>query len=389
MQYVELKDKPINPNRAKWYALLLCAVAALIALMTLKSNYDYFAQYYQGFGFWMRVIPFFSVEVTIIALPLTKGWGSLSQQIAALICEVVLIGLSITHTSFVSQASQAKIQAGKTKAEAQVDFDRAQTQADRIAKQNEDLQNGYNRAMIQWNRAAAIARRNREQSPTAPAAPQLMTVPQIDQKVVNNSMLSTEQASEAEVSHALLLRLLYAMIAGVIASAASIVWLADASRVKAWLLRQKAEKIREATTGARVVDTGQPGGVQSLPLPVEMVEVLAQEPRRVAGFGQPVNGSVKQSVSRSVNQPVNQSAQTALQITDRGLYASPTRGGYSLMSDRGEYLCYLSKVEAGKYAALPASTVLAQVRGRVEARRENGNKQKALAEINRLIRSNP
>jgi hypothetical protein len=256
MRYVELRDKPPDPNRARYYAILLSLAAALIALMTLKTNYDYFKQYYEDFGFWMRLIPFYAVEATIIVLPLTKGWGNHSQWRAAKFFEVALIVLALVHTSLVGQADQAKKQAAKTKAEAQVDFDRSQAAANQVAAQNKQLQDGYNRAMSSWRRAATTARLNRQPAPPPPAAPQLMTVPQIDQSLVSNATLSVEQAAESEVNHKTLLRLLYLMIGVVLGTAITMVSLSDSSRIKAWLLRRRAAEIMRMTgTSPAIVDT--------------------------------------------------------------------------------------------------------------------------------------
>jgi len=273
MRYVELRDNPPDPNRARYYAILLSLAAALIALMTLKTNYDYFKQYYEDFGFWMRLIPFYAVEATIIVLPLTKGWGNHSQWRAAKFFEVALIVLALVHTSLVGQADQAKKQAAKTKAEAQVDFDRSQAAANQVAAQNKQLQDSYNRAMSSWRRAATTTRLNRQPAPPPPAAPQLMTVPQIDQSLVSNATLSVEQAAESEVNHKTLLRLLYLMIGVVLGTAITMVSLSDSSRIKAWLLRRRAAEIMRMTgTSPAIVDTNG--------------QILAA-PRQPAGFVTP------------------------------------------------------------------------------------------------------
>src|SRR5262245_682498 len=118
IEYHELRRGPINPNRARWYWLVGSGLGALFALLTIKTNWDYFAQYYEGFAFWARVIPFFAVEAAIVALPLFKGFGNKAQGNAAIVFELLLVGLALTHTYLVSDASIAKAQAGKTKAEA-------------------------------------------------------------------------------------------------------------------------------------------------------------------------------------------------------------------------------------------------------------------------------
>jgi hypothetical protein len=273
MRYVELRDTPPDPNRARYYAILLSLVAALIAVMTLKTNYDYFRQYYEGFGFWMRLIPFYSVEATVIGLPLVKGWGNHSQWRAAKLFEVGLIVMALVHTSLVGQADQAKKQAAKTKSEARVDYDRSQAAASQIAAQNKQLQEGYDRAMSSWRRAANAARWNRQPAPPPPQAPQLLSLPKIDQSLLNNATLSVEQVAEAEVNHKTLLRLLYLMIGGVVGTALTMVSLSDSSRVKAWLLKRRAAEIRQMT--------------EIPPTVVDMSGYLLSAQRRPAGFVTP------------------------------------------------------------------------------------------------------
>src|SRR5262245_34323371 len=122
IQYHELRHGAIDPNRARWYALALSLLGVLFAFLTIKSNWDYFAQYYQGFAFWARVVPFFATEGAIVALPLFKGFGNKIQGSVALVCEGLLITIALTHTYLVSDASIARLQAGKTKIEATADF---------------------------------------------------------------------------------------------------------------------------------------------------------------------------------------------------------------------------------------------------------------------------
>jgi cell division protein FtsB len=195
MQYVELKSSPPDPNRAKYWALGLSAVAALIALMTVKSNYDYFVQYYLGFALAVRIITFAAVEASIITLPLFKGWGNDKQMKWALVVDVLLVILSLTHTYLVGETTQVKIQAQNAKAEATADFERTNNAADKIAARNKDLQDSYNRAMVNYNRAVANARYTGQPAPPPPAPPQLLAVPQVKAETVTASQINVEQAS--------------------------------------------------------------------------------------------------------------------------------------------------------------------------------------------------
>lgn len=249
IEYRELKVGPINPNRARWYSLGLSALGVLFGFLTIKTNWDYFEQYYDGFGFWARVIPFFAVEVAIVILPLFKGFGNKSQGNVALVCELLLVAGALTHTYLVSDASIAKLQAGKTKTEASADFDRAQSVADKVSASNQKLQENHTKQMRFWNDAVAVARREGRRAPAMPEAPKLQDVPQVSQDLVKNATMSVESAGEARVSHQTLQRLLFALIGMVTLSITAMVLLADGSRVKAWLLGQRAEEIKSKTQG--------------------------------------------------------------------------------------------------------------------------------------------
>lgn len=249
IEYRELKHGAINPNRARWYSLGLSVLGALFAFLTIKTNWDYFGQYYSGFGFWARVVPFFAVEAAIIILPLFKGFGNKAQGNTALVCELLLVGAALTHTYLVSDASITKLQAGKTKAEASADFDRSQNVADKITANNLKLQENHTKQMRFWNDAAYVARREGRNAPKPPEAPTLQIVPQVNQDIVKNANLSVEQAGEARVSHQTLQILLFAMIGLVTITITAMVLLSDGSKIKAWLLGQRAEKIKNETLG--------------------------------------------------------------------------------------------------------------------------------------------
>ena len=259
IEYRTMNHKPIDPNHARYYWLGGSALGILFAFLTIRSNWDYFAQYYSGFSFWARVIPFFAVEATIIILPLFKGFGNKAQGHAAIVCELLLAALAFTHTYFVSDASINKLQAGKTKIEASADFDRAQAAADRVTANNERLQENYAKQqqlhakqMAHWYDAARITRSEGRKAPPAPPAPEppkLQDVPQVSQSLVENATMSVELAGQAHVSHQTLQGLLFLMIGLVTVSIGAMIWLADGSRIKAWLLSLRAEDIKTQTQG--------------------------------------------------------------------------------------------------------------------------------------------
>lgn len=283
MQYVQLTESPPDPNRAKYWAVGLSAVASLIALMTIKSNYDYFLQYYEGVALWTRVISFSAVEATIITFPLFKGWGNDRQMKWALIIDVMLIILSLTHTYLVGESTQVKKQAQNMKAEASADFDRMNDAADKIAARNKESQDSYNRAMANYNRAVANARATGDAAPAPPAPPQLLTVPQIKQETVAATQINVEQAAEASVPHGFLLKLLYAMIALVVIGWTAMVSLAHSIKIRTWLMKKRSAEIQHETgrvSGAYVVDT-------STRRPPALPAI--EEPTRVVGFAQPAD----------------------------------------------------------------------------------------------------
>ena len=249
IQYRPLQHGAIDPNKARWYSLGLSAVGVLFAFLTVKTNWDYFAQFYDGFAFWCRVVPFFGVEAMIIALPAFKGFGSKGQGNMALWCELLLVAGALTHTYLVSDYSIAKLQAGKTKTEASADFDRAQAVSDRVTASNQKLMDSHNRQMRLWRDAVFVAQREGKPAPPAPQAPKLQDVPQVNQNLVNNATMSVEMAGEQRVSHQTLQRLLFLLVGLVTVSITSMVLLADGSRIRAWLLGMRAEEIKTQTKG--------------------------------------------------------------------------------------------------------------------------------------------
>lgn len=266
LKFITLKTGEVDPNNAKWHSLLLSAGAALIAVMTWRTNYDYFVQYYTGHSLWSRVIVFSAIEIASIGLPLTKGWGNYAQMWAGITFDVILILMSITHTFLVSHALEAKTQAEYAKTEAVADFDRGRRERDAAVERNNEIREAYNREQDKFNRlqltyersagayriSSRIARANNRavadppKPPEPPKPPQYVNVPEIRQTVLENSQISVAQASEKAVKHNVLLLLLFGMIIVVIAAAGTLVWLSDSSKIKIWLLKLRRKEIKEA-----------------------------------------------------------------------------------------------------------------------------------------------
>lgn len=255
IQHVELETRPIDPNRAKYYAWGLAAVAALFAVVTIKSNYDYFDAYYKGWAFYLRVIPFLAIEATIIGLTLTKGWGNPRQMAAALVFEALLVFVCLAHTYFVSGATQARISAERSKAAAKVDFSATTDAATKAAEANTRAQAEYNKALNAWRRAAADAKYLRQPIPPQPEPPHYLNVPQLSQETVATASSDVEGKVEAEVPHTFLLGILFVMIGLVIAAWTTIVFLADGSRLRYWLLQQRATHLDAQMGSAKRVRT--------------------------------------------------------------------------------------------------------------------------------------
>lgn len=360
--YIPLEDSPIDPQKAKYAAFALSAAAALIALFTWKSNLDYFGQHYEDYALYVRVIVFSALEVAMICLPITLGWGNWSQVKIAFALEVILIPCSLVHTNLVGESIHARAQAAATKSSAISDVERAQAAAREIIESNERAQRAYNVAMINWRSAVNTALRNGLPAPAQPTSPQLAAVPQVKQEAVDNSLLSVETVTEKAIPHAWLTRLLHFMLTALLIGIALLAKFADASRVRLWLLK-KNKKLLDAVTRQAAPEA----------LPEQTGENL--ESRRVAGFSQGGFQSGRQSVKRSGRQSVR---------FNSGIIASPTEGGYSLKSDRGQYLCYLPEAEAARLSGQRAEAILSEIQRRVEARREGGNKAAALAELARM-----
>lgn len=277
INHVELQTKPIDPNRAKYYALGLAAVAGLFALVTIKSNYDYFETYYTGWSFWLRVIPFFAFEATIIGLTLTKGWGNPKQMGAALVFEAALVLVGLTHTYYVSSATQLRHAAAASKAAARQDVGETSRLAREAADTNERLRREYTASLAAWRRAAYVAQANRMSPPVPPAEPQYVEIPKVSQEAVAAASLDVEGRIEGEVPHRLLLRILFVMIGLVIGAWTAVVFLADGSRLRYWLLQQRGARLDEEMKPAKPVV---PLGQQAAPAPVSAPLPFSAEKRR-------------------------------------------------------------------------------------------------------------
>lgn len=267
--HVPLEVKPLNPNRAKWLSVGLSALGALIALWTWPQNYEYFANYYQGFEFWIRIIAFSTVEVTLILLPLFKGWGNPRQITAMWIFTAAIAILAAVHTGNVSDSNHTRLTATRSKAEASASFDLFTQRANEISERNDRRRKDYQSALAQWRRSAAIAERNEQSPGPMPVEPQYESVPQVDQKTMSMAGQSVEAAVEEAVPHKFLLRLLQVMVFFVIIAWTVMVVLADSMRLRLALLRERAKQL-DHHLGERqeVRQLGQESGTQT---PVERV----------------------------------------------------------------------------------------------------------------------
>src|SRR5262249_52387436 len=151
--YKNLKMKAADPNKAKRYAWMLCCAAAFIALLTFRSNFDYFLQYYMGWSLRTRVAVFLGVEAFLILAPLTKGYGNRRQVRWAFILEFVMIPLLFLHTYLVGESLETRKEAEATKTTAQVDLNRERQAAKEAAAANQRAQEAFNQAQRNYNAA--------------------------------------------------------------------------------------------------------------------------------------------------------------------------------------------------------------------------------------------
>lgn len=257
-EYVPLKTANINPNRARWQSVGLCVLAGLIALFTVKSNYTYFSIHHAGWDFWLRVIAFSSVELTLILLPLFKGWGNPRQITMMWIAEGTIMLLSFVHTAYVNDSTHTRVSAERSKNDAANTFKTTTAAAQEIAATNERLRAEYNKSLTAWRRAANTAQANNQAPPPMPAEPAYIDMPQVGQDVVKTMAVDIEQKVESAVPHRFLLGLLQVMIGLVAITWTFMAVLSDSARVLMAQLKHRSRQVTadlEATKSAAV--TGQ------------------------------------------------------------------------------------------------------------------------------------
>lgn len=274
---VELRASPIDPNRAKYWSWGLVAVAALLCVLTIGSNYDYFIAYFDGWSLWRRLIVFGAIQAAIVLLPLAKGYGNYKQMYLALVFDVVLVIADLTHTYLVGGATQTRIAAERSRASASAMFDRVNDAASRAAGDNARLLANYNQELKLWRQAAADARYLGQPVPPMPQRPQLVEVPQVGKEVVQTAGTDIEAKVEAAAPHSVLLLLLYGMVGLVAAAVGGLVYVADGSRLRAWLLKQRDAQLKhQMDEAARVHPVGEPK-------PGDTGSNVVQYPKNAAG----------------------------------------------------------------------------------------------------------
>lgn len=240
----ELQAKPINPNRSpKRQAVGISLIGVLFAILTVKSNYDYFVQYYEGWALFVRLVAFASVEITIITLPLFKGWGNYRQVIAFIVFEVMIAVPSLVHTALVSDVTQTRISANRSKAEAKTDYEAIQQNADEVGKRNTRRVNEYQQAMAAYKNAVRFRQQTGIDPGPPPEAPRLEKPPEAGNDLISTATMDIEQKVEESVPHRFLLRLLYFMVLMVGLAWSTMTALSDAVRVRMYLLFQRSQTI--------------------------------------------------------------------------------------------------------------------------------------------------
>lgn len=240
----ELQAKPVNPNRSpKWQAVGLSLIGVLFAILTVKSNYDYFVQYYEGWALFVRLVAFASVEITIITLPLFKGWGNYRQVIAFIAFEVLIAVPSLVHTALVSDVTQTRISANRSKADAKTDYDTIRQTADEVGRRNTRRVSEYQAAMSAYRNAVRLAQQTGADPGPPPEAPRLEKPPEVGNDLISTATMDIEQKVEESVPHRFLLRLLYFMVLMVGLAWSTMTALSDAVRVRMYLLFQRSQAI--------------------------------------------------------------------------------------------------------------------------------------------------
>jgi hypothetical protein len=243
-----------DPNKAKLYALGLCCAAAFIALFTLRSNFDYFMQYYLGWGLKTRQITFLGVEAFLVLIPLAKGFGNRKQIIVFYVAEAVLLPLVFLHTYLVSELVETRKDAVETKQAARGDYlTQSQTIKDILAA-NKLAQDSYNTAQQRYNNAMARYERLKRQAlrdktplppmPTVPSPAQLTKVPELKQDLVNNAAMSVSQVVENKVNHGTLRTLQFIILLLAVAGTSLMVMFSDTIKVREWFMRHRERDMR-------------------------------------------------------------------------------------------------------------------------------------------------
>lgn len=251
--YKNLKMKAADPNKAKWYAWGLVGAAVFLSSLTLRSNFDYLLQYYFGWSLHVRVAVFVGVEAFVVLAPLTKGYGNLKQIKWAFILEAVIIPLLFLHSYLVGQSIETRKEAEVTRTTAQTDLSRERKAADVAAEQNQRAQDSYNRAQVNHNAVLRRYERLKEQAlrdgtpmpsmPIAPVQPQFVSVPKIDEGLVNNSTLDVSAVVQGKVDHNLLRALQFFILLCALAGVTLIVVVSDGMKVREWHLKYRQDDL--------------------------------------------------------------------------------------------------------------------------------------------------
>lgn len=247
--YKNLKMKPADPNKAKLYAWALCCAAGFIALLTFRSNLDYFMQYYLGWSLQIRVAVFLGVEGYLILAPLTKGYGNRRQIRWAFAFEFVMIPLLFLHTYLVGASLETRKETEATKITAQADLNRERLAAREVAESNQRAQDSFNQAQKNYNAAMAryerlMKRAQRDgtampRPPVPPPEPKFIPVPTINEGLVINSTLAVSDVVQGKVDHNTLRALQFIILLCAIAGTTCIVLCADAMRIRAWFMKHR------------------------------------------------------------------------------------------------------------------------------------------------------
>jgi hypothetical protein len=300
--YKNLKMKPADPNKAKLYALALCCAAAFIALLTFRSNFDYFLQYYTGWSLRTRVAVFLGVETFLILAPATKGYGNRRQIKWAFILELVIIPLLFLHTYLVGESIETRKEAEATKVTAQADLNRERYDATAAAKSNKEALDSFNKAQQSYNAAMARYERLKRQAlrdetpmppmPTQPVQPQLIPVAKINDELVTSATMAVDAVVQRKVDHNTLRALQFLILLCAIAGTTCIVLFSDAMRIREWFMRKREDDLNETMQSSEPYHMIKPPQVTTLPTDQGgQVQVVAQ--KQAPGFVSPISPTVQ------------------------------------------------------------------------------------------------